>query len=104
MATPGEWDSILAAIHRLDVSPLQVQIEAKILEVLLDGDLQYGVQWWLSGLINNGTTSGTGVTYGPGFRGNPQDRHRASLGDLGPPSPAGGTGLFWGFDMFPGCN
>ena len=97
MATPGEWDSILAAIHRLDVSPLQVQIEAKILEVLLDGDLQYGVQWWLSGLINNGTANGTGIKYGPGFGGNPSDRHRASLGGLSPPSPAGGSGLFWGF-------
>ena len=67
MATPGEWDSIVSAIHRLDISPLQVQIEAKILEVTLDGDLQFGVQWWLAGLINSNTganPSATGFDYG----------------------------------------
>jgi len=96
MATPGEWDSILAAIHRLDVSPLQVHIEAKILDVILDGELKFGVQWWLSGLINSGS-SATGIQYGPGYAGNVQDRHRASIGGLSPPSPGGGNGLFWGF-------
>ena len=99
MATPAEWDSILAAIRRLDISPLQVQIEAKILEVTLSGDLSYGVQWWLAGMINNSTTpsSATGVTYGPGYTGNPQDRHRASLGGSSPPSPNGALGLFYSF-------
>ena len=105
MATPGEWDSILAAIHRLDVSPLQVQIEAKILDVTLDGDLQYGVQWWLSGLINTTTGSNTGIQYGRhpnyprDYTGNPQDRHRASLGGSGTTTPTanGGPGLFWSF-------
>jgi len=98
MATPGEWDSILAAIHRLDVSPLQVQIEAKILDVILDGDLQYGVQWWLAGMINApGTPSATGFKYGPGFEGNVGDRHRSSLGGKTPVSPNGGGGLFWSF-------
>jgi general secretion pathway protein D len=106
MATPGEWDSILAAIHRLDVSPLQVQIEAKILEVQLKGQLQYGVQWWFSGLINNNTannSSKTGYTYGrqPGysenFTGNDADRHRASAGGSTPPSVNGGPGIFYSF-------
>ncbi len=99
MATPGEWDSILAAIHRLDISPLQVQIEAKILEVTLSGDLQFGVQWWLAGLINtstNANTSATGYQYGSGFQGNAADRHRASLGGTGV-SPNGGEGLFYSF-------
>src|SRR5690606_9511963 len=49
-ATPLEWDQIEAAIKRLDVVPLQVQIEARVLEVRLTGDLQYGVQWWFNGL------------------------------------------------------
>ena len=106
MATPGEWDSIVSAIHRLDISPLQVQIEAKILEVTLDGDLQFGVQWWLAGLINN-TTSGsdskTGYQYGRepafdrNFTGNQADRHRSSLGGTSPPSPGGAAGLFYSF-------
>ncbi len=66
MATPGEYDSILAAIHRLDLAPLQVQIEAKVLEVTLTGDLEFGVQWWLAGLINSSSatpSSSTGNTY-----------------------------------------
>jgi general secretion pathway protein D len=112
MATPGEWDSILAAIHRLDISPLQVQIEAKILEVTLTGDLQFGVQWWLAGLINTNTAGGanqsaTGYQYnynlGGGalngvnsFEGNAADRHRASLGGTGV-NPNGGQGLFYSF-------
>lgn len=98
MATPGEWDSIRAAIHRLDISPLQVQIEAKILDVALDGDLKYGVQWWLAGLINNSNAgSGTGFDYGPGFQGNPSDRHRSMLGGASPPSLNGAGGLFYSF-------
>jgi len=105
MATPGEYDSILAAIHRLDVPPLQVQIEAKVLEVQLTGDLNYGVQWWFQGLINqNGgaigtSNSGTGVNYGPGYTGNPSDRHRSSLGGGGSalPSNSGGAGLFYSY-------
>jgi len=99
MATPGEWDSILAAIHRLDISPLQVQIEAKILEVTLSGDLEFGVQWWLAGLINTNTSANaasTGYQYGSGFQGNAADRHRSSLGGTGV-SPNGGEGLFYSF-------
>ncbi len=96
MATPGEYDSILAAIHRLDVSPLQVQIEAKVLEVTLTGDLEFGVQWWLAGLINS-NNSGTGYQYGSGFQGNAADRHRASLGGSSPPGVNGGNGLFYSF-------
>jgi len=97
MATPGEWDSIQSAIRRLDVSPLQVQIETRILEVSLVGDLQYGVQWWLSGLINTGNAS-TGNNYGyPGFTGNTTDRHRASLGSSSGAAPTNNGGLFYSF-------
>ena len=107
MATPGEWDSIQSAIHRLDVSPLQVQIETRILEVSLVGDLQYGVQWYLAGLI--GTANGSaeangnynynyppGSGTGPNFTGNSHDRHRASLGATGNVSPTAG-GIFYSF-------
>ncbi len=100
MATPGEWDSIRAAIHRLDIAPLQVQIEAKILDVVLDGELKYGVQWWLSGLINNANAgSGTGFQYEPPYvnqNGN-ADRHRASLGGSTSIPVSGGSGLFYSF-------
>ncbi len=103
MATPGEYDSILAAIRRLDVSPLQVQIEAKVLEVTLTGDLEFGVQWWLAGLINAGGNN-TGYQYGrqpdysQNYTGNLADRHRAALGGATPPSPnTVANGLFYTF-------
>src|SRR3569623_358897 len=51
MATPSQWGVIETAIKRLDTQPLQVQIETKILEVSLSGALNYGVQWYLEGLI-----------------------------------------------------
>ncbi|HXD84519.1 MAG TPA: type II secretion system secretin GspD [Rudaea sp.] len=101
MATPGEWDSIRAAIHRLDIAPLQVQIEAKILEVTLTGNLQYGVQWWLSGLINNSNAgSGTGFNYDPPFgsKDGNSDRHRVSLGAGAPAAlNGGGPGVFYSY-------
>jgi general secretion pathway protein D len=101
MATPGEWDSIRAAIHRLDIAPLQVQIEAKILEVTLTGNLQYGVQWWLSGLINNSNAgSGTGFQYEPPYasQNGTSDRHRVSLGGGAPASlNGGGPGAFYSY-------
>ena len=56
-ATPIEWSRIEAAIKKLDIIPLQVQIEARILEVRLTGNLNFGVQWYLTGLI--GTASGS---------------------------------------------
>ncbi|MEP6882290.1 MAG: type II secretion system secretin GspD [Dokdonella sp.] len=50
MATPVEWDSMQSAIRKLDIAPLQVHIETKILEVTLSGDLSLGVKWWFAGL------------------------------------------------------
>src|SRR5690606_3545311 len=41
--TPSAWKSIKEVVERLDVMPLQVHIEAQIAEVVLEGDLRYGV-------------------------------------------------------------
>ncbi|HBK46067.1 MAG TPA: hypothetical protein DDZ67_06445 [Xanthomonadaceae bacterium] len=41
------WRSIREVIERLDVMPLQVHIEAQVVEVTLTGDLSYGVSWFL---------------------------------------------------------
>ncbi|MDE2258445.1 MAG: type II secretion system secretin GspD [Xanthomonadaceae bacterium] len=85
MATPGEWDSIRAAIHRLDIAPLQVQIEAKIMEVTLSGDLEFGVEWWLAGLKNQhvgSSQAATGIDYAAPYV-NPGTRRRALLGNTG---------------------
>ncbi|MEP6897976.1 MAG: secretin N-terminal domain-containing protein, partial [Rhodanobacter sp.] len=52
-ARPAQWEEMKAAIRKLDNVPLQVQIETRILEVTLSGDLQFGVQWYLDGLTGS---------------------------------------------------
>lgn len=56
-ATPGEYDSILSAIKRLDIVPLQVHIEAKVLQVDLNDALKFGVNWFFE---NNASSTATG--------------------------------------------
>jgi general secretion pathway protein D len=98
MATPGEWDSILAAIKRLDIPQLQVQLEVKILEITLTGNLQFGLQWYLAGLIGTGTGSAqANGNYQPPFTGNLWDRHRAELGATGNVGPTNDGGFFYSF-------
>lgn len=99
-ATPIEWDQIEAAIKKLDVVPLQVQIEARILEVQMTGDLSFGIQWYLAGLIGTAEGSvGNGTVFDPAFRGNKQNRHRSQLNGTGTISPtnSGNGGFFWSF-------
>jgi general secretion pathway protein D len=45
-ATPGQYDAIRGAIRKLDSVPLQVHIEARLLDVSLVNKLKYGVQWY----------------------------------------------------------
>jgi general secretion pathway protein D len=61
---PAQWQEILGAIKQLDVPPLQVQIETRVFEVDLTGDLEYGVQWYLQGLANGSENSNGGYTPG----------------------------------------
>ena len=46
LATPQDYKMVLAALQKLDVVPLQVLIEASIIEVTLTDDLNYGVEWF----------------------------------------------------------
>ena len=46
LATPTQYREIAAALRRLDVTPLQVLIEATIAEVRLSDQLRYGVKWF----------------------------------------------------------
>ncbi len=55
-ARPAQWKEIESAVKRLDTPPLQVQIETRILEVKLTGDLDLGVQWYLGRLAGNSTS------------------------------------------------
>jgi len=47
-ASPQEYDAILNAIKRLDEEPLQVLIEAQVVEVALTENLRLGVSWFLA--------------------------------------------------------
>ena len=54
---PAQWKEVESAIKRLDNPPLQVQIETRILEVKLTGDLDLGVQWYLGRLAGNSSST-----------------------------------------------
>ncbi len=45
VATPRQYEVILPVITQLDAMPLQVLIDATIVEVDLKNDLKYGMQW-----------------------------------------------------------
>lgn len=51
-STASQYDVIRSAIRRLDVEPLQVHIEAKILDVQLSNELRYGVQWFIENYVS----------------------------------------------------
>ncbi|HZX77285.1 type II secretion system secretin GspD, partial [Lysobacter sp.] len=54
-SSPSAWKSIRDVIERLDVMPLQVHIEAQVVEVQLKGELRYGVNWFLeNAALENG--------------------------------------------------
>ncbi len=98
MASPAEWDSMQAAIRKLDIAPLQVHIETKILEVTLTGELKFGVKWWFAGLKGEGYDGGSytnpndpnGYPYP-----NRLDRQRSLLGAA--TSPTSGGNFFYSY-------
>jgi general secretion pathway protein D len=59
-ATPREEDTIEAMLHKIDILPLQVRIDATIAEVTLNDQLQYGTQFFfkaggINAILNNAT-------------------------------------------------
>ncbi|WP_133478816.1 type II secretion system secretin GspD [Cognatilysobacter segetis] len=91
-STPQAWRSIRDVIERLDVMPMQVQIEAQVVEVQLSGALQYGVNWFFEQAVSDPTSVG-----GAGL---PNAAGRNIWGDLrGSIRPADVTnpGLAWTF-------
>ena len=70
-ATPTDYREVEAVLKRLDIIPLQVLIEATILEVSLDDRLRYGVEWFFNAGDNSFSLSSlaTGVAGSlfPGF-------------------------------------
>jgi general secretion pathway protein D len=82
---PAQWAEIEQAIKRLDAVPLQVQIETRILEVALTGSFQFGVQWYLEGLV--GSTDGKPTQ--------PGNKQQWALGNGG--ASYGGESFFYSF-------
>ncbi len=46
LATSTDYDMVESALKKLDITPLQVLIEASIIEVSLTDDLSYGLEWF----------------------------------------------------------
>jgi general secretion pathway protein D len=63
-SSPRDYKKILDALKQLDIVPLQVLVEATIVEITLTGNLRYGVQWNLFGLRTEG--GGQSFTLGSG--------------------------------------
>ena len=59
LATPQDYKMVAEAIKKLDVIPLQVLIEASILEVSLRDDLSYGVEWFFKNGLGDKRGRGT---------------------------------------------
>ena len=57
LATPQDYRMVELALAKLDVVPLQVLIEASIIEVSLKDDLNYGVEWFFKNSIERGNVT-----------------------------------------------
>ena len=51
-STPAQYEILKSAIRRLDTEPIQIKIEARLLEVSLTNNLSMGVQWWLERAVD----------------------------------------------------
>lgn len=58
LAPPGDYAEIKKTLQKLDVPPMQVLVEATIIEVTLSNELQYGLQWFFKD--SHGKFSGRG--------------------------------------------
>ncbi|WP_020680072.1 type II secretion system secretin GspD [Marinobacterium rhizophilum] len=55
MSSPVDYDKVYKAIQKLDVLPLQVLVEATIVEVSLEDELRYGLQWFFKNHLGSAT-------------------------------------------------
>jgi general secretion pathway protein D len=49
LATPADYAQVEKAVDKLDILPMQVLVEASIVEVRLENELEYGLQWFFKG-------------------------------------------------------
>lgn len=60
LASARDYRMVEGAIRKLDIVPLQVLIEASVIEVTLTDDLAYGVEWFFRSSLESGDRSGRG--------------------------------------------
>ena len=60
-STGMQYKTIKAALAKLDTPPTQVLIEASIIEVTLNDQLQYGLEWTFNGQLGGSSYDGVGV-------------------------------------------
>lgn len=76
-ASPQQYEAVLGAIRRLDSIPLQVLIEVKIIEVSLEDNFAFGVQWFFEGAVPSPSPTAKydftteGASLGSAFSGSP---------------------------------
>lgn len=61
MATADEYRIVEAALRKLDVVPLQVLVEASIIEITLSDELSYGLEWYFKNKTINKDYSGSAL-------------------------------------------
>jgi general secretion pathway protein D len=61
LASPSEFSVISSALVQIDIAPRQVLIEATLVEVTLNDELKFGVQWFLQRDENSATLSSSGA-------------------------------------------
>ena len=67
-SSPRDYKKILDALKQLDIVPLQVLVEATIVEIRLTGNLRYGVQWRFLGLAAGGDWDPVNTRNDGGYR------------------------------------
>ncbi|WP_456415601.1 type II secretion system secretin GspD [Thiolapillus sp.] len=61
LASARDYKKVLNTLEQLDIVPLQVHIEATIVEVLLKDKLKYGISWFFDGGVGGGKQGVGGV-------------------------------------------
>lgn len=89
-SSASAWKSIKEVIEKLDVMPMQVHIEAQVVEVKLGGDLSYGVSWFFENAVSEPQ-----LDDGSGGAGLPNAAGRSIWGDIR--GVVGSNGLGWTF-------
>lgn len=81
-ASGHDYRRLVTALRQLDVSPVQVLIEASIVEVTLTDELRYGLQWYFKGGADGGGRTGVGILT------------NSDSGGIGPISPGFSYSIF----------